>query len=66
MQSNCPSKGVQNDLKIAGVLGALQVDILAFFFFSVRVLELFNHASYKMVLVLFMFMSNSRFHRLVR
>lgn len=31
MQSNCPSKGVQNDLKIAGVLGALQVDILAFF-----------------------------------
>lgn len=32
MQSSCPSKGVQNDLKIAGVLGALQVDILAFFF----------------------------------
>lgn len=64
MQSNCPSKGVQNDLKIAGVLGALQVDILAFF--SVRVLELFNHASYKMVLVLFMPMSNSRFHWLVR
>lgn len=40
MQSNCPSKGVQNDLKLAGVLGAWQVvDILAFF--SVRVLELF-------------------------